>query len=115
MLETTRPAHPALTPERKAELATLAEKIDRNEMHEIKAMGRSIRARHERAEALMSKIRKARFEKRLSLEDVSGKANITPAELERLETSRHPNPPLDTLLSIADAVGVDVLLCVQQS
>lgn len=100
---------PILTAEKKAELAALAKKIDREEMAEIRAQGRRHLARHQRIKDMINRLKTARLERHLTLEEVSAKSGIGKANLSRLETATHPNPTIDTLLRVSDAIGFEVL------
>lgn len=105
MASTIRKTHPLLTPQRLAELAELAKKIDREEGEEIKAKGRAIFDRHEAIVNLISGLKAARIEKGLTLETVGEKSGIGKANVSRLENDRRPNPTWDTLARYAEAVG----------
>lgn len=106
MAATKRKTHPALTPQRIAELSALAKKIDREEADELKAIARAMFLRHETVRDLIAAMKAARLEKKLSLDEVGEKSEIGKANLCRLENLPTPNPTLDTLLRYADAVGV---------
>jgi predicted Zn-dependent protease len=103
-----RRTHPALTPQRIAELRNLAKKIDREEAQQIKAEGQAILLRHETVKNLIRAVKEARLAKGLSLGEVGERSSIGKANLCRLETDLDPNPTLDTLLRYAAAVGVEI-------
>jgi DNA-binding phage protein len=108
MATNTRRTHPALTPQRIAELSELARKIDREEAEQIKAEGQAILLRHETVKKLIRAVKDARLAKGLSLAEVGERSSIGKANLCRLETDLDPNPTLDTLLRYAGAVGVEL-------
>ncbi len=112
MASTTRRTHPALTPQRIAELGALARKIDREEAEQIKCEGRAILLRHETVKKLITAVKQARLAKGLSLGEVGERSSIGKANLCRLENDLAPNPTLDTLLRYAEAVGVQILVSV---
>ena len=66
----TRRTHPALTPERIAQLKELAHQIDRSESEQIKAEGRAILLRHESVRRLIQMLKQARIDKKISLAEV---------------------------------------------
>ena len=113
MSNPNRRTHPSLTPKRIAELAQLAQKIDREEADEIKAEGRAILLRHETVKNLIRAVKEARLAKGLSLADVGEKSSIGKANLCRLENDLDPNPTLETLLRYAGAVGVEVHVSIE--
>lgn len=108
MASTSRRTHPALTPQRIAELSDLARKIDQEEAEQIKSEGRAILLRHETVKKLIRAVKKARLARGLSLGEVGERSSIGKANLCRLETDLDPNPTLDTLLRYAEAVGVEI-------
>ena len=106
MATQTRKTHPALTPQRVAELSELARKIDREERGEIEAMGRAILLQRKAIRDLLAALKAARLGRGLSLADVGERSGIGKANLSRLENDPTPNPTMDTLLRYADAIGV---------
>ena len=111
----SRRTHPALTPQRIAELSGLARKIDREEAEQIKAEGRAILLRHETVRKLIRTVKEARLAKGLSLGQIGEESGIGKANLCRLENDLDPNPTLDTLLRYAEAVGVALHVNVKES
>ena len=105
MVNSTHKTHPLLTPQRIADLAELAKKIDREEGEEIKAKGRGVFARHAAIVGLIASLKAARIEQGLTLEVVGEKSGIGKANVSRLENDRRPNPTWDTLARYAEAVG----------
>ncbi|HEX8324172.1 MAG TPA: helix-turn-helix transcriptional regulator [Tepidisphaeraceae bacterium] len=101
--------HPLVTPARIAELIEVAKKIDREEKDQIIAKGRAVFARHERIKATIARLKAARQAQQMTLEQVAAKSGIGKANLSRLENDQDPNPTIDTLLRVADAVGYDLL------
>jgi hypothetical protein len=115
MANNTRRTHPALTPQRIAELSELARKIDVEEADEIKSEGRAMLLRHETVKKLIRAVKQARLAKGLTLGEVGEQSSIGKANLCRLENDLDPNPTLDTLLRYAGAVGVDIRVSVGEA
>jgi DNA-binding phage protein len=101
--------HPKITPEKLAEIRELRKKIDRDEKDRIIAKGKAAFARHERIKKTIARLKEARIAKQLTLEQVSERSGIGKANLSRLENEDSPNPTIDTVLRIADAIGFEVL------
>lgn len=104
-MNTSRKAHPKMTPERIAELSKLAKKIDREERDSIKAKGRAIFARHEMMQKVIAALKAAREARGLSLAEVGERSGIGKANLSRLENDASPNPTWDTIARYAESVG----------
>ncbi len=102
--------HPKITPERIAELSDLAKKIDREEKSAIVATGQAHFARHDRIKAAIGRLKAARVKKQMTLEQVAERSGIGKANLSRLENDESPNPTMDTLLRVSDAVGYELRL-----
>jgi len=101
--------HPKITTEKLAEIRELRKKIDHEEKDQIIAKGKAAFARHERIKKTIARLKAARIAKQLTLEQVSERTGIGKANLSRLENEDSPNPTIDTVLRIADAVGFEVL------
>jgi DNA-binding XRE family transcriptional regulator len=104
-MNATRKTHPKMTPQRIAELAELAKKIDREEDESIKAKGRAIFRRHEMMQKVIAGLKAARQAQGLSLAEVGEKSGIGKANLSRLENDASPNPTWDTIARYAESVG----------
>ncbi len=98
----------SLPPERVRELEREAQRIDREETEGIKRMGRYVKARHDRLREIAKALKAERERLGLSLTEVSERSGIGKANLSRLENDPHPNPTIDTLLRLADALGCEV-------
>ena len=101
--------HPKITPEKLAEIRELRKKIDHEEKDQIIAKGKAAFARHEKIKKTITRLKAARVERHLTLEQVSERSGIGKANLSRLENESSPNPTLDTVLRISEAVGFEVL------
>ena len=103
------PKAPALSPTQIARFSTMAKKIDREEGDAIKAKGRQHKIRHDIIRQTIAKLKAARVQKNLTLEQVGASTGIGKANLSRLENDKSPNPRIDTILRISQAVGCEVL------
>ena len=103
-MDTTRKTHPKMTPERVAELAKLAKRIDREEAEQIKSKGRAVFARHEAIQKVIAALKAARQAQGLSLAEVGERSGIGKANLSRLENDALPNPTWDTIMRYAESV-----------
>lgn len=101
--------HPAITPEKLAEIRSVRAKIDRDEKHEILAKGKAAFDRHERIKAAIARLKAARLAKQMTLEQVAEKSGVGKANLSRMENDESPNPTIDTLLRVSDAIGFELL------
>ncbi len=96
--------HRTLTPaqlkrSREARAAFEAEK------DEIVAKGRDIFERHERLMLTLRSLRAERQRQGISLAEMQRRTGITKSALSRLENDETPNPTINTLERIADALG----------
>jgi DNA-binding Xre family transcriptional regulator len=109
MAEKQKKKVPTLSRARIAELSAMANKIDREEGESIKNKARQHKARHDRIRQTVARLKAARVQKKLTLEQVSIITGIGKANLSRLENDDAPNPTIDTILRISEAVGYEIL------
>ncbi len=64
---------------------------------------------------LMATLKKERERQRLTLKEVSNRADIDQAALSRLETGTNGNPTLETLYRIASALGKEIVCVLKES
>ncbi|HWB53304.1 MAG TPA: helix-turn-helix transcriptional regulator [Tepidisphaeraceae bacterium] len=102
-------SHPKITPARLAQMRTLRAKIDREEKREILAKGRGAFARYEKIRQTISGLNALRERRHLTLEQLAERTGIGKANLSRLFNQKHPNPTIDTLLRISEAVDYELL------
>lgn len=107
-----------LSPEEETRLRILRETIDREEKHEIIAMGRAVRKQHQAAEAELHRaaelLQSERQAQGLSLSEVQERTGIGRAALCRLENLVDANPTISTLSRIADALGKRLVIALQE-
>ncbi len=107
-----------LSPEDEDRLRILRETIDREEKHEIIAMGRAVRKQHQAAEAELHRpadlLQSERHSQGLSLSEVQERTGIGRAALCRLENLVDANPTISTLSRIADALGKRLVIALQE-
>jgi DNA-binding Xre family transcriptional regulator len=98
-----------LTPnERRRADAALAEfEADREQ---IIAHGQRLFERLEKLQDAVRLLKAEREAQGLSLADIEARSGITRAALSRLENDPHPNPTLQTLNRLADALNVELTL-----
>jgi DNA-binding phage protein len=101
--------HPKITAEKLAEIRELRKKIDHEEKDQIVAKAKAAFARHEKIKMTIARLKAARLAKQLTLEQVSERSGIGKANLSRLENEESPNPTIDTVLRISDAIGIQIL------
>jgi len=95
------------TPEEKAWYQqVLAETLA--EKDELIAEARAAFARVERLRHVLAALKQARVAKGMSLSDVDRLTGIGKGNLSRLENDPRANPTLETLLRLADALGLDL-------
>jgi DNA-binding phage protein len=104
----TKTTHPALTPEKLSEIRKLRAQVEL-EKPEIIAAGKAVKARHDRIRQVIADLKSARQSKGLTLDAVALATGIAKPNLSRLENDEEPNPTIDTLLRVADAVGYELL------
>ena len=102
--------HPKITPAKLAEVRALRAKLDLKDKERIISKGREVFARLGRIRAMIASLKAARLKRQLTLEQVAQRSGIGKANLSRLENDEEPNPTLDTVLRIADALGCDDLV-----
>ena len=100
---------PKITARKLAEIRALRKKIDHEEKDQIIAKASAAFSRHEKIKKTIARLRDARIAKQLTLEQVSAISGIGKANLSRLENDESPNPTIDTVLRISDAIGLEVL------
>jgi DNA-binding Xre family transcriptional regulator len=83
---------------------------DAAELDALKAEARQTFARHQRLRDVLAALKQAREQRGLSLGDVAAVTGIAKGNLSRLENDPAANPTLETLLRLADAIGVDLTL-----
>ncbi len=103
-----RSTHPALTTARLAEIRRLRTVVE-TEKPAIIEKGRQHLARRQRIVKAIEALKKAQQELCLTLDEVAGRSGIAKPNLSRLFNDAEPNPTIDTLLRVADAVHVPLL------
>jgi DNA-binding XRE family transcriptional regulator len=107
-----------LNDEEKATYQQLAQRIDREERDEIVAKARQVKSEHDALiaslEHVMQQLRAERERQGLSLADVSQRSGIDRAALCRLESGRHANPTIATLMRYARALGKELDVIVRE-
>jgi DNA-binding phage protein len=86
------------------------ETIEREEMDEIMAMGRNIRARHERLARTLQALKAEREAQGVSLTEMEKRTGISKSALSRLENEPNANPTVSTLMRIAEALGREITI-----
>lgn len=101
--------HPKITPAKLAEIRGLREKIDREEKRDILAKGQQAFSRYEKIRQTIATLNTLREQRHLTLDMIAQRTGIGKANLSRLFNEQQPNPTIDTLLRISDAVGYELL------
>jgi DNA-binding phage protein len=104
------PKHPKITAEKLVEIRALRKTIDHKEKDQIISKAQAAFARHEKIKKTIARLRDARIAKQLTLEQVSALSGIGKANLSRLENEESPNPTIDTVLRISEAIGLEILV-----
>lgn len=81
------------------------EKIQRLEA-ELKTLKRMARCPHAPSKGIGGAIQRARQERGISMGQLSESSSIAKGNISRIETTANPNPKLNTLIAIAQALGV---------
>jgi DNA-binding phage protein len=102
--------NPKVTAQKLAEMRELRKRLDHEEKDQIIAKGKAAFARHEKIKKTIARLKAARLQKHLTLEQVSQRSGIGKANLSRLENEESPNPTIDTVLRISEAIGFEVLI-----
>jgi DNA-binding phage protein len=102
-------SHPKITVARLAQTRALREKIDREEKDNIIAKGNRAFSRYEKVRQTIAALNELREKKHLTLDQVAKKSGIGKANLSRLFNEKQPNPTIDTLLRISEALGHQLL------
>ena len=89
--------------------AELRREIEK-EKPELMALGRRIKARHDRLREAVAALKAARESMGLSLQEVGRRTGIGKSNLSRLENTRNPNPTIGTLSRYAEALGKDIVI-----
>lgn len=92
------------SPEEKARLAGLREKLDK-ERPEIMARAKEFFAAQEATKKIISRLKAERERQGLSLADIQERTGITRGAISLLENSDSPNPTIKTLQRYAMALG----------
>lgn len=95
------------TPEEREQFER-ARREDEAELAQLRDEGRAALVRFERLRDTMRALKRARLEAGLSLADIDHRTGIGRGNLSRLENDPSANPTLETLLRIADAIGVEL-------
>jgi DNA-binding phage protein len=98
---------PAERAEREHELELLEA-----ERPEIEAWANAALDRLELIDNIVSALRAARMAKGISLSQVEEASGLGRSNISRLENHPDPNPKLETLLTYADAIGVELRIAV---
>jgi len=101
-----------LPAQRVRELATLAQRIDRDEAESIKAWGRAVKARMEMLRDVVQALKRERLRLGLSLTEVGERSGIGKANLSRLENDLDVNPTISTLMRYADALNKEIRISI---
>jgi hypothetical protein len=101
--DSAKPLHPALTPERIAELRNLAKRIDREEKDEIIRDTNEVLDRFEEMLGIFGELKTERVAQGLSLADVANQVGGGRENLAKLE--KGTNCTLITLFRYAEALG----------
>ena len=116
MAEKSRHAVRSLSLAERNRYRQLAEQSDREEKDEIVGKARQYKAEHDALiaslEHAMHALKVERERQGLSLADMKERTGIDRAALSRLESGRHPNPTIATLMRYARALGktIDVII-----
>ena len=87
---------------------------DDAEMETLRAEARADFQRLQRLHDAVKTLRAEREAQGLSLADMEARCGITRAALSRLENDPHPNPTIQTLMRIADALGVELTIALSK-
>jgi DNA-binding phage protein len=101
--------HRKITAAKLAEIRGVREKIDREEKGAIIAKGQRAFSRYDKIRQTIAMLNSLREQRHLTLEQIAQRTGIGKANLSRLFNQQQPNPTIDTLLRISDAVGYELL------
>lgn len=101
--------HRDLTPDEEAIFRQAAAEDDA-EIDALRAEAAADFARLDRLHNAVKTLRQERQAQGLSLADMEARCGITRATLSRLENDPHPNPTIQTLMRIADALDVELTI-----
>ena len=85
-------------------------KLEREELEELFAKGRRIKARHDRLRHALRALKAEREAQGVSLSELQRRTGISKSALSRLENDPHPNPTIGTLQRIAEALGREIII-----
>lgn len=94
-----------LPPTRVRELASVAKKVETEEKDELTAWGKRVLDEHEELMAVLKMLKAERERQGLTLDAMAERTGIAKGNLSKLESGRAPNPTIQTLHRIADALG----------
>ena len=105
---------PVVSAAQLAELSARAKKIDAEHGDEIRALAKTVLARHEQARRAkiaqaVARLKAQRLARGLTLDEVGAASGVGKSNLSRLENDASPNPTIDTLLRVSEAVGIELL------
>lgn len=102
-------SHPLITPAKLEELRRLRRRIDREEKDRIIGQAKEAFARYDRIRSTLARLNSLREKKRITLAELSLRTGIGKANLSRLFNNQQPNPRIDTLLKLSDALDYELL------
>lgn len=94
-----------LTGARNRALMAAARTIDKDEKQQIVARGKRTLAEFDELMDVVKVLKEERRQQGLTLEQLSRRTGIGKSNLSKLENGRLPNPTIDTLRRIAEALG----------
>lgn len=105
---------PILSAAQLSDLSARAKKIDTEHGDEIRDLAKGVLARHEQARRAkiaqaVARLKAQRLARGLTLEEVGAASGVGKTNLSRLENDESPNPTIDTLLRVSEAVGIELL------
>jgi len=107
----TKPKPPKLSKKKLAQLDRAVDRID-EQMPAMTAWALAAKRETDTIRGIRRALKAARLHKGVSLADLDAKTGMGKANLSRLENSDQANPTIETLLRVADALGVEVKIAV---
>ena len=95
---------------REAAIFAQAKSEDSAELSELKQEAKKTFARHQRLRDELAALKAVREQRGISLTELAARTGIAKGNLSRLENDPAANPTLETLLRLADAIGVELKL-----